>query len=81
MIMTPEKAVVASIIICLAGAVLTLLVSRSKTIAGWLAFLFTATTSGLIFYAVAHVLRFGASATWRRILGHAEVRVRAPCLC
>jgi NADH:ubiquinone oxidoreductase subunit 5 (subunit L)/multisubunit Na+/H+ antiporter MnhA subunit len=61
MIMTPEKAVVASIIICLAGAVLTLLVSRSKTLAGWLAFLFTATTSGLIFYAVWQVLIFGPS--------------------
>jgi hydrogenase-4 component B len=61
MIMTPEKAVAASIVICLAGAVLTLLVSRSKTLAGWLAFLFTATTSGLIFWAVAHVLRFGPS--------------------
>ncbi len=61
MILTPEKAVVASIIICLAGAVLTLLVSRSKTLAGWLAFLFTATTSGLIFWAVIHVLRFGPS--------------------
>ncbi len=62
MILTPEKAVVASIIICLAGAVLTLLVSRSKGLAGWIAFLFTATTSALIFYAVRHVLLFGPSA-------------------
>jgi hydrogenase-4 component B len=61
MILTPEKAVFASIIICLAGAVLTLLVSRSKALAGWLAFLFTATTSGLIFYAVRQVLSFGPS--------------------
>lgn len=62
MILTPEKAVVASIIICLAGALLTLLVARSKVFAGWLAFVFTACTSGLIFWAVAHVLRFGPSA-------------------
>ena len=36
--MTPEQSVIAAILICLAGAVLTLLVSRNKTAAGWLAF-------------------------------------------
>jgi hydrogenase-4 component B len=61
MILTPEKAVLASIIICLAGAVLTLLVSRSKTLAGWLSFIVTAATSCLIFWTVAHILRFGPS--------------------
>jgi hydrogenase-4 component B len=61
MISTPEQAVVASIVICITGAVATLIVSRNKTVAGWFAFVFTAATSGLIFYAVAHVLRFGPS--------------------
>ena len=59
--MSPEQAVVVSILICLAGAVLTLLVSRSKTIAGWLAFFITASTAVLIFSAVAKVLITGPS--------------------
>ncbi|MBZ5704316.1 MAG: peroxiredoxin family protein [Acidobacteriia bacterium] len=59
--MSPEQAVVVSILICLAGAVLTLLVSRSKTVAGWLAFLITAATAALIFSAVAKVLMDGPS--------------------
>ncbi|HVO79896.1 MAG TPA: proton-conducting transporter membrane subunit [Terriglobales bacterium] len=59
--LTPEQAVVVSILLCMAGAVLTLLVSRSKTVAGWLAFLVTAATAGLIFSAVAKVLMYGPS--------------------
>jgi formate hydrogenlyase subunit 3/multisubunit Na+/H+ antiporter MnhD subunit len=59
--MSPEQAVVVSILICLAGAALTLLVSRSKTAAGWLAFLITAATSALILSAVAKVLMDGPS--------------------
>lgn len=59
--MSPEQAVVVSILIFLAGAVLTLLVSRSKTAAGWLALLITATTSALILSAVANVLMDGPS--------------------
>jgi len=60
--MTPEKAVLASILICVAGAVLTWLTARSRTLAGWLAFLVTATTAGLVFYAVATVLAGHGSA-------------------
>jgi formate hydrogenlyase subunit 3/multisubunit Na+/H+ antiporter MnhD subunit len=59
--MTPEQAVVVSILLCMAGAVLTLLASRSKTVAGWLAFLVTAATAGLIFSAVSKVLMYGPS--------------------
>ena len=59
--MTPEQAVVVSILLCMAGAALTLLVSRSKTVAGWLAFLVTAATAGLILSAVAKVLMYGPS--------------------
>jgi hydrogenase-4 component B len=60
--MTPEQAVFASILICVAGAVLTWLTARWRTRAGWLAFLATVTTAALIFFAVATVLAGGASA-------------------
>ena len=43
--MTPEQAVATCILICFAGAVLTLLTARSKTFAGWLAFLTVAATA------------------------------------
>ena len=59
--MTPEQAVLASILICMAGAVLTLLVSRNKTVAGWLCFVVTASTAVLILSAVVKVLRTGPS--------------------
>jgi formate hydrogenlyase subunit 3/multisubunit Na+/H+ antiporter MnhD subunit len=59
--MTPEQAVVASILLCIVGSVLTLLVARSRALAGWLAFLITATTAVLIFSAAGRVLATGAS--------------------
>jgi formate hydrogenlyase subunit 3/multisubunit Na+/H+ antiporter MnhD subunit len=60
--LTPEQAVVSAILICFGGAVLTLLVSRIKIVAGWLAFLTTAASAYLVFTAVAKVLTVGASA-------------------
>ncbi|MBI5385838.1 MAG: peroxiredoxin family protein [Verrucomicrobia bacterium] len=57
--MTPEQSVVAAILLCLAGAVLTLLVSRSKTVAGWLAFAITAGSAALVLSAVVPVLTKG----------------------
>ncbi len=56
---TPEQAVVASILLCLAGAGLTLVFSRNKTVAGWLAFLVTAATGVLVVAAVVRVLVAG----------------------
>jgi len=56
-----EKAVVAAILLCFAGAVLTLGIARLKTLAGWLAFAVTAATAGLIFAAVGRVLVAGPS--------------------
>lgn len=50
----------ASVLICVVGAVLTALVARHRTLAGWLAFLVTATTAGLILAAVGRVLVGGA---------------------
>ena len=59
--MSPEQAVVVSILICIAGAVLTLAVSQSKVLAGWVAFLATTATAVLIFSAAAGVLSGGGS--------------------
>jgi formate hydrogenlyase subunit 3/multisubunit Na+/H+ antiporter MnhD subunit len=59
--MTPEQAVLTSILICIAGAVLTLLVSRNKTVAGWLSFVVTASSAVLILLAVVKVLTTGPS--------------------
>ncbi len=60
--MAPEQAVFASILTCIAGAVLTLIVSRHKTVAGWLSFVLTAGTAALICSAVVTVLTVGPSA-------------------
>ena len=54
--MTPEQAVLASILICVAGAIVTLCASRNRTVAGWISFLVTAATAGLILMAVFQVL-------------------------
>jgi formate hydrogenlyase subunit 3/multisubunit Na+/H+ antiporter MnhD subunit len=59
--MTPELSVLISILICIAGALLTLVVSRNKTVAGWFAFVVTSLTAVLIFSAVATVLTAGPS--------------------
>ncbi len=58
---TPEHAVLYAILTCIGGAILTLLVSRWKALAGWLAFGVTTVTAVLVFMAVTQVLRFGPS--------------------
>jgi len=60
--LTPEQAVLAAILTCIAGAGLTLLVARSKLVAGWLAFAITSATAVLILAAVFEVLSSGPSA-------------------
>jgi len=57
--MTPEQAVFYSIGICIAGAVLTLLVSKSKGLAGWISFLTTGATAVLIAPKAIEVLTSG----------------------
>jgi len=57
--MTPERAVLYSVLICVAGAVVTLLLSKSKTLAGVVAFLTTALTGALIVPAGIQVLTNG----------------------
>jgi hydrogenase-4 component B len=59
--MAPEQAVFASILACIAGAGLTLLVARNKLFAGWLVFLVTACTAALTASAVWRVLTLGPS--------------------
>ncbi len=58
--MTPEQSVIVAIVICIAGAILTLPVSRNRMVAGWLAFGVTAVTAVIILSAAAHVLASGA---------------------
>jgi formate hydrogenlyase subunit 3/multisubunit Na+/H+ antiporter MnhD subunit len=60
--MTPEQAVFAAILACVAGAAISLLLARWGTLAGWLALAATAASSVLVFAAVAGVLLHGASA-------------------
>jgi hydrogenase-4 component B len=57
--MTPEQAVVVSIIMCVTGAFLTLLISRMRTVAGWLCFIITLSTAILIFHGALSVLMSG----------------------
>lgn len=59
--LTPEQAVFASILSCVAGALLTLLLSRNKTAAGWLAFVVTSGTAVLVSSAAIRVLSRGPS--------------------
>jgi len=60
--MTPEKAVFVAILICVAGAPLTWLAARNRTLAGWLACLAATASAALVFFAVASVLAGRASA-------------------
>ncbi len=59
--LTPEQAVLVSILTCMAGAALTLLLARNKLVAGWLAFLVTGGTALLVLSAVFQVLTRGPS--------------------
>jgi formate hydrogenlyase subunit 3/multisubunit Na+/H+ antiporter MnhD subunit len=59
--MSPEQAVVYSILICIGGAALTLLLSQSKVLAGWVSFLCVSATAVLTLQAGATVLSGGGS--------------------
>jgi len=59
--MTPELAVVAAILICEAGAVLTAVISRWQAAAGWTTFVAATSTALLVGWAVVHVLIAGPS--------------------
>ena len=57
--LTPEQLVVAAILTCIGGAVLSFITSPSKTLAGLVGLVTTAAAAVMIFWAVAHVLSVG----------------------
>ncbi len=59
--MSPEQAIIISLFACIAGAVLTLAVSRRRTLAGWITFFTTSFTAVLIASASLSVLTAGPS--------------------
>ena len=56
--MTPEQAVLDAILICVVGSVLTALVSRFRTLAGWLNFVATSAAAFLIYLASVNARPF-----------------------
>ena len=54
-----EHAVIDAMLICFSGALVTLLLRRRKALAGWVAFIAVASSSGLVLAGVAKVLTFG----------------------
>ncbi len=56
---TAEQAVAAAMLICLSGALVTLLLPHARTWAGWIALLAVASSSLLLLYGVATVLLGG----------------------
>ncbi|HVO63300.1 MAG TPA: proton-conducting transporter membrane subunit [Terriglobales bacterium] len=59
--MSAEQAILTAILLCLGGAVLTLLTSRNKNVAGWLAFAVTTASAVLVIRAVWKVVTTGPS--------------------
>ncbi len=60
--LTPAHAVIGSLLVCFAGAAVTLMIARRRTLAGWVAFAATALASGLALSAAAQTLLHGPSA-------------------
>ena len=59
--MSPEQAVFAAILTCVVGAGITLLATRRKVLAGWLAFVATAASAGLVGIAGVEALTGSSS--------------------
>ena len=57
--MTPANAIISALIVCAGGAIVSLLVSKNKALAGWLCFLATAISSFLAISAAGTVLLSG----------------------
>ncbi len=58
--LTPEQTVIAAMLICLVGSLVTCLPAWGKHAAGWIAFAAVASSSVLVLSGVAHVLLSGA---------------------
>ena len=56
---TPEHAVFGAVLVCLLGAVLSLVASRRPALAGWVAFATVALSSAMVMAGVARVLTLG----------------------
>ena len=72
--MSPEQAVFAAIACCLAGAAFTLATARGRSLAGWLAFAFTAASAAFIATAAVAVLGGSPAAP-----GYAWLAASASC--
>ena len=59
--LSPEQSVLASVLVCIGGAVLVLPACRNKTAAGWFALLVTVATGALVGSAAVRVLLAGPS--------------------
>ncbi len=57
--MTPAYAIIYALVVCAGGAIVTLLLSKNKAVAGWLCFLATALSSFLAITAAGTVLLSG----------------------
>ncbi len=57
---TPEANVLAAILLCLGGALVTLLTARWRRATGWICFAVTGASAFLVGFAVVHVLSEGA---------------------
>lgn len=57
--MTAPSATIIAIAVCAGGAVLSIVASRNKTAAGWIAFAATTASAALAFYAAARTLVIG----------------------
>jgi len=71
--MTPERLVLAAIVLTVAGSFLSLALTRSKTIAGWFSFLVVFSSAALVMTAAVEVLLHGPS-------GKPEILLSAPTL-
>jgi hypothetical protein len=60
--LTPAQCVVGSLLVCIAGAGLALLVARWRMLAGWLAFLCAAASCALALYAAGWTLAWRGGA-------------------
>ena len=60
--MIPENAVVAAILTCIAGALITLVCARQRTLAGWISFVVTSASAALVIIGCSRALLLGPSA-------------------
>jgi formate hydrogenlyase subunit 3/multisubunit Na+/H+ antiporter MnhD subunit len=60
--LNPEQPIIAAVLTCVGGAVLTLFVSHWRALAGVVALIITSASAAMVLWAVVHVLTVGPSA-------------------